>query len=70
MSEWRPEGGWENPYTSSLDVFNGVTHGGAYEAGADAMLAGVKKTGSHALWVTSKGPGEYGTWVFIPDEKA
>ena len=72
MSEWRPKD-WNETYYRTNGFLKG--HGGEpesnFEAGADAMLAVLKKAGEHLeedfifeTWTT-----EPGTWVFIPDEE-
>ncbi len=67
MAEWRPDG-WDNPYEPRLHLGHEE-----YEAGADAMLAALRKGGvirSESLrnmpapgWKTLAD----GDWVFIPD---
>jgi hypothetical protein len=69
---WRPEG-WENPYAyKNLDAkpidtgldFANVPEIVAYEAGADAMLEVLRKTGV-ATYDDKDRPGYL---VFIPDD--
>ncbi|KKN00470.1 hypothetical protein LCGC14_1137660 [marine sediment metagenome] len=46
MSEWRPEG-WENPYFTQ-ERYDECE--GAYEDGADAMLAALRESAKKAPW--------------------
>ena len=79
---WRPKG-WKNPYhdkTGRIPDENNAEFQD-YEAGADAMLEGIKK-GSKILgqtarnmlstsvqWYDSVTDSKNGDWFFIPDEE-
>ena len=72
MSEWRPEG-WENPYFTQ-ERYDECE--GAYDAGADAMLAALKEQSVHVDVGVDKGivnlpfhGGSHGFVVFIPDKE-
>jgi len=94
---YRPEG-WENPHTIDVGQMRQLGHTAeklyqatiiehehaAFEAGADAMLEGVRKQGEAGMKREFLGYEEYsdgthtynvrqfrdisGTWLFIPDE--
>jgi hypothetical protein len=77
---YRPKG-WKNPYPSAQFHPMGLFYKDAYEAGADAMLEALRKTGKSyeserdtglmedqtvlLVYVRTKPPGVV---VFIPDE--
>ena len=69
---------WKNPYTEenseiAIIVESGPMPDEAFEAGADAMLEGLKKEGTHqpSEWIDDTfglHTTGAGTLVFIPDE--
>ena len=70
MSEWRPEG-WENPEKDTFGYDPGIDPAGIYEAGADAMLAALRKRDIREFstlvgWVDGNPSG---TLVYIPDKE-
>jgi len=75
---YRPKD-WKNPYKQGCPIFSedftdpNTGKNAAYEAGADAMLEGLKKEGPVYKGVCGEGPlftipSGTGTLVFIPDE--
>lgn len=84
MKSWRPEG-WGNPYPDGTEVVLTEKHliqameypqsnYEVYDAGADAMLDALRKTGEHreSKWVDDTfglHTEIAGTLVFIPDDE-
>ncbi len=64
---YRPEG-WKNPYskTTCMECYD---ESGAFEAGADAMLEGLKSDGTHfPKGFSTAHLMKKGYLVFIPEE--
>ena len=67
---YRPEG-FKNPYKKRTPMYKGISvHYEAFEAGADAMLEGLKKEGEPRHLECDCGCCKpKGYLVFIPEEK-
>ena len=66
---WRPEG-WDNPYPDparNIACYDEVFHG-IYEAGADAILKGLREKGLKVNNINPENMGK-GIVVFIPDDE-
>jgi len=73
MKKWRPEG-WENPYGECGADLENMGRQIAYEAGADAILSGLKAksplmTPEQMKLIAPYRNYSYGWLVFIPEEK-
>ena len=75
MNNYRPEG-FKNPYSEKPFSFEDCKLQEAFEAGADAMLEGLRKQGDCSInelvslmihHVTGLAQND-GKWVFIPEE--
>ena len=64
---YRPKG-FKNPYLVDIDKMQETTRQ-AYEAGADAMLEGLRQDGVYEPYWIKAPDGKKGYLVFIPDGK-
>lgn len=71
---YRPEG-WKNPHADTTLNYAYNMQGLAFEAGADAMLEGLKKEGVYTYGnhtpdiELEDAPEVSGHWCFIPEEE-